>query len=151
MYRFCILFHPSARCSHGSFVCKLRCHSLGIPHLLRIASDTMRSAAMNTPQFGACTNVQTTFSGALSQLFFLMNCVIYMFQNKKVCQKIRNLQEFPLRNVFLSLVSGLGFFPQYFHRTFLHEFFQRSTEKFTFQKQSSPVKSHLFLSEIKHI
>lgn len=91
---------------------------IGHPPLLRVAGGTVRSAAMNTPQFEGCTNVQTTFSGALSQLFLIMECVSYMFQSQKVFQEIRNLQEFPLRNVFLSVVSGLGFFPPILQQNF---------------------------------
>lgn len=112
----------------------LWCCSLGIPPLLKVAGGTITSAAMNTLPFEGCT----TSRGALSQLFFLMECVSYVFQNKKVCQKIRNFQEFPLRNVFLSVVSGLGFFSS---NTFTKHFFMSFSRGALKQKQSSLVKS----------
>lgn len=131
----------------------LRCCSLGTPHLLRVAGGTIRSAAMNTLPFEGCTNVQTTFSAALSHLFFfLMECVSYMFENKKVCQKIKNLQEFPLRNVFLSVVSRLGYFPP--NTSIKHFFmsFSRGALKSSLSKSKVHQSNYLlFLSEIKKI
>lgn len=87
-------------------------HSL----LLTAACGTVRSATMDTIPFEGCTNVQKTFSGTV------MECVSYAFQNKKACQKIRTLQQLPLRNVFLSVAFVvLVFFPPKYHKTFLHE------------------------------
>lgn len=63
--RLCILFLHQQDAAMVVLESWLRYCSLGTPHLLRIAGGTVRSAAMNTFPFEGCTDVQTTFSGAL--------------------------------------------------------------------------------------
>lgn len=111
--------------------------TLGIPHLLRDGGGTIRSAAMNMLQFEGCVNVQTMFSDDLSQLFFLMECVSYIFHNKKICQKIRNLQEFPLRNVFFFCCFRVRFFPSVLHQNISSLVFLEEHWKVHFSKAKS--------------